>query len=87
MATISAIRGQVYERPSIVEGITFPDVTFAAAVGVPFDQTGPVVTRIEKTRDGHGISGFYDRLTVWAGDDLLFECAAWAAQIEYQAAS
>lgn len=82
--TISRILGSRYDRPSCIEGVTYPDWTFCAAVGAAYGGEGPIVTSIRIVSDGNGISGTYDRLTVWAGDLMLFECPAWFAHIEYE---
>lgn len=84
MSKITWIGGAMYNRPTCIEGVSYPDRTFSHRVGSPFEITGPTITHIDKTRDGHGIADFYDRLTVWTGSQLLFECPAWLAEVEYE---
>ena len=84
MSAITWIGGAMYDRQTCIEGVSYPDRTFSHRVGSPFNVTGPTITGIAKTNDGRGASDFYHRLTVWAGSELLFECPAWMAEIEYE---
>lgn len=83
MANITRIFGEIYDRPTIIEGISTPDWTFSVSVGSPYDGTGPIVTRIEIGR-GCGIGDFYDKLIAYCGDAPVFEVPAWFAHIEYE---
>lgn len=44
-----------------------------ARVGGTFGAEGDVVSSIRVCADGNGISGHYDRVTVWAGEKMLME--------------
>lgn len=73
---VLAVVGKIGPTAHMHENITNEPAYFHR-VGSPFILEGPVVTKIRITRDGAGPTGFYDRITVWAGDDLLFESALW----------
>lgn len=80
---ITLIRGAMYDRPSIIEGLTSPEASFCAAVGRPYNGSGPIITKIEEQRQC-GLTGFYDTLVAYAGEAPVLEVARWSAVVEYE---
>lgn len=68
----SAIFGRIGPVAHMNEIIT-DEYAYIHRVGQSYGCCGPTITSIKVSRDGAGPTGWYDRVTVWSGDDMLFE--------------
>jgi hypothetical protein len=79
----NAVFGPIGPVAHMNEMIT-DEPAYVHRVGQPYGFSGPTITDIRVSRDGAGPTGFYDRVTVWDGEKLLFETALWqAGYVEY----
>lgn len=78
-----AVFGKIGRRAHLNEMVT-DEYAYIHRVGQNYGYRGPTITSIKVSRDGAGPTGWYDRVTIWAGDHMLFEAALWMVDhVEY----
>lgn len=83
MDKILSIRGRLHDTPSAIEGFSSPEPEFHAEVGIPYQFTGPIITKII-TSFQSGPGQDYDTLVAYAGEEPVLEVPRYMARVEYK---